>query len=111
MAVLEAPIQVNIRRAAQEMADEGRASEPQIREVYLFPSDSVIRIVYLDATASPSRGDRVRPFYFAASPVSGLPYPSAVAVIRPEEKDTLLPLEDWGDWSEAERLWPIEVGV
>ena len=107
MAVLEAPIQVNIRRAAQEMADEGRESEPQIREVYLFSAPSEIRLVYLDATASPNRGERVQPFYFAASPVSDLPCPSAVAVIRPKEKNTLLAPEDWGDWSEAERLCPV----
>ncbi len=110
MAVLEkAPIKLDIRHAAQEMADEGRESEPQVREVYLFASASEIRLIYLDATASPSRGDRVHPYYFAANPASGLPYPSAVAVIRPEEKETLSPPEGWGGWSDAERLWPVEL--
>lgn len=108
MVVLEeAPPKLDIRCAALEMADEGRESEPQVREVYLFPSATEIRLVYLDATASPSRDERVRPFYFAASPTSGLPYPSAVAVIRPEEKKTLSPPEGWGGWSDAERLWPV----
>lgn len=96
----------NIRTVAQRLWEDNVAAEPAIRAVYLFPSDEEVRLVHLDPTAAPSRDEQTfTPYYFGANAASGVPYPSAIALIRPEEKNVLLPPEGWGDWAQAEQVW------
>jgi hypothetical protein len=96
----------NIRAVAQRLWEDGVAAEPAITAVYLFPSNEEIRLIYLDPTAPPSRNEQtIAPFYFGSNAASSLPYPSAIAVIRPQEKDTLGLPEGWGEWTQAERVW------
>lgn len=92
-----------VRAAALEMVRENREADPLIQEVYLFPAEEEIRLVYVDPNTMPSReNDSFVPFYFGRDLQGGLPYRSAIAVILPEERETLHPPENWGTWSDAE---------
>lgn len=94
-----------VRDAALQIVRENREADPDIQEVYLFPNDEEIRLVYVDPNTSSHRGNgSITPFYFGRDPKGGLPYRSAIAVIRPEERNTLLPPEEWGTWSNAEAV-------
>lgn len=96
----------DIRTAAKQLWENSVEAEPVTTAVYLFPDDNEIRLIYLDPTTASSRGEQiVRPYYFGINTASGLPYRSAIAVIRPEEKDTLQPPEGWGTWQQAELVW------
>lgn len=96
----------DIRAIARQIVADGLEAEPAIRAAYLFPSNEQIRLVYLDPTTSPSRdGGTIRPFYFGANSANGIPYPSAIALIRPEEKENLQPPDGWGTWGDAEALY------
>ena len=92
-----------IQSAARELARGHANSEPGIQEIYLFPSEEEIRLIEIDATTYPS--EAITPFYFRRDPVNGLPFPTAIALIRPEER-RLPPPEDWGEWDQATRIWP-----
>jgi len=95
----------DIRAAALDLAKANIESEPAIQQVYLFPSDKEIRLVHLDSTTPPSRDEETfAPFYFGSNKATGVPYPSAIALIRPEEKDRLQPPHGWGEWKDAELI-------
>ena len=93
-----------IRQAALELAKFNVESEPAITKIYLFPDENEIRLVVVDPTNSASK--TVSPFYFAAAPREGLPYASAIALIRPEE-DKSIPTPAGWNWSDAEAIWPL----
>ena len=99
-----ATIQKSIHDAALELAEYNVESEPAITKIYLFPDDTEIRLVVVDPTTLPSKPEVVSPFYFAASPGEGLPYPSAVALILPEEEGRLGTPDGW-KWNEAKIIW------
>lgn len=104
--MLTETIKPDIRAAARQLWEDSIAAEPALVAVYLFPSDKEIRLVHLDPTAAPNRDSgMIRPYYFGTNAAHGLPYPSAIALIRPEEKDALQPPEDWGTWAQAELVW------
>ena len=97
-----------IKDVARQIVADGLEAEPAIRAAYLFPSSEQIRLVYLDPTTSPSRDkETIWPFYFGANSANGIPYPSAIALIRPEEKENLQPPMEWGTWDDAEALYEI----
>ena len=94
--------------ARQMVKDNTDDDQHTIQAAYLFPSDTEeIRLIYVDSTAYPSRDDDhvVKPFYFGADAASGVPFRSAVALIRPDEKDALSPPAGWGKWSDALLLY------
>lgn len=95
-----------MQTVARQMARRHAESEPGIQEIYLFPNGGEIRLIEIDSTTTPS--PQVEPFYFGPDRVGGIPYPSAIALIRPEEKDKLPPPEGWGGWRDAQRIWPVE---
>lgn len=95
------PIQDVARRLILETFFTNEDTQ-DIDTAYLFPSDTEIRLVYIDTTARPSPDpQRIVPFYFGADAEGGVPYPSAVALVRPEEKNTLQPPDGWGTWNDA----------
>ena len=78
-------------------------AEPAIVKAYLFPSDTEIRLVYVDPTTSPLHaGERIAPYYFSASKGDGSPYVSAIALVLPEEEGSAPLPEGWGDWNDGE---------
>jgi hypothetical protein len=96
---------LTIRETAEMLADSNLESEPNLKRIYLFPSDKEIRLVEVDDTAVPSQADSVlTPFYFGASPSLGISYRSAIALIRPEDEQRIKLPKEWGDWSSAELL-------
>lgn len=90
--------------AAALLARNNAESDPAVEEIYLFPGSNQIRLIELDATVPPSGA--IEPYYFGADPQSGLEFASAIALIRPEERGRLRPPDGWGDWGDAERIWP-----
>ena len=96
-----------IHDSATELIKDNWHAEPGIKETYLFPSSDEIRIVHLDEN-SPTlqEGEKVAPFYFRASPDSGLTHRVAVVIINPVDKSQRQPPNGWGDWADAERLNP-----
>ena len=94
-----------VRAAALAIVRENREGDPMLKEVYLFPAEDEIRMIYLDPESRPHRGDgTIRPFYFGRDIPGGLAYRSAIASIRPEERESLLPPEGWGSWEDAELI-------
>ena len=92
----------DIREAARRLAAANVEAEPALHAVYLFPSECEIRLIELDPTALPS--ERITPFYFGPDPQGGIAYPSAIALLRPDETH-LTPPEGWGVWDDAVLLW------
>lgn len=98
--------QADIRTVAVQLMQDNLEAEPAIQAAYLFPSETEIRLVYLDPTTTPSRDARqFAPFYFGPDTAGGIPFVSAIALIRPEEKSVLQPPDAWGGWEQAELLW------
>ena len=93
-----------IREAAQKLADYNLEVSPDIAGIYLFRSDDTVRLVILDPVTIPST--EMVPYYFGAFPKGDVQFPSAIAVIRPEEKVMLSPPPGWGSWEAAIQLWP-----
>lgn len=110
---MQTTLSVSTQDAAKRLIFETFYADEDTQDIeaaYLFPSDTEIRLVYLDATARPSPDpQRFMPFYFGTDAESGIPYRSAVALIRPEEKNTLQPPDGWGTWSDAMRYEPVAV--
>lgn len=94
-----------LREAAESLAKANLASEPTLDRIYLFPSEDEIRLVEVDRTAQPLGSDEIAPYYFSAAPASGLIYPSAIALIRPEDQENASPPAGWGDWKDAVVIW------
>ena len=94
----------DIEKHARNLAEFSVGFEPAITEVYMFPSDDEIRLIYVDPTTLPSE-EAITPFYNPPDPKGGIPYPYLVAIILPEEKGLLQLPEEWGDWSNAVLLY------
>jgi hypothetical protein len=93
----------DIEAAARRLADFNREAEPGLQAIYLFPAEDEIRLIEVDPTTLPS--DSIEPYYFGADPANRLFFPSAIALIRPEEVGVLALPEGWGTWSEARLLF------
>lgn len=103
-AVMEKAQRESVREAAQKLADYNAEVSPDLAGIYWFPADGVVRLVMLDPITLPS--EEMVPYYFGAFPQEDVSFPSAVALIRPEEKSLLSPPPGWGDWDTAVQLWP-----
>ena len=91
---------------ARMLAAANREAEPAIRKTLLFPSVQEIRLVHIDLTAHPSGAEeRLSPFYFNPDISHGIPFRSAIALIRPEEEEHLGLPNGWGTWRDAKILW------
>lgn len=92
-----------MRRQAHTLAQANYEAEPAIECIYLFPSNEEVRLIEIDKTAgSHNDGGMVMPFYFGPDLASGLRFPSAIALISPEDVTTHQPPAGWGNWQEAE---------
>ena len=92
-----------VRDIALQLMSDNRESDPELEDVYLFPSEDEIRLIYLDPNSTSHRGNEyVSPFYFGKDKQSGFDFLSAIALIRPEEREILNPPEGWGTWNDAE---------
>ena len=103
MPVLTQSPAEEIKEAAYQLMRDNVDSVPEIIKTYWFPENRTIRLIHVDRTAGPT--DQIRPFYFSEDKRSGLPYPSGVALILPENdqngEEPLDPPAEWGTWRDA----------
>jgi len=99
-------LMVGIREAADRLMRFNVEAEPEIVRTYLFPSDEEIRLIHVhEATYENDSNKPISAFHFSADPVHGIPFRSAIGLIRPEEENVLLPPRGWGEWGDAERIY------
>lgn len=96
--------QNDMKKIAEQLAEKHAEIEPTVERIYWFPATDEIRLVELDSATMES--EKIEAFYFTPDPTEGVPFRSAVAVIRTEEKNKLEPPEEWGSWDDAELIWP-----
>lgn len=95
---------VTIEKQARFLARANREDEPYITKIYWFPDDQEVRLVELHGDVPPAEDKKVHPYFFRPSPADGLPAPSGVALIRPEEYRKLELPSSWGGWERAVEL-------
>jgi hypothetical protein len=98
-------IMSTILESAKQLALDHVRNEPTISEIYLFPADNEIRLVEVAQDALPWERE-FAPFYFQPDPQRGIPFPSGIALIRPEDKHQIQPPSRWGNWEQSILIWP-----
>jgi hypothetical protein len=93
-----------IERQAKLLAKDNREAEPEITDIYWFRDDKEVRLVEVLTSVPACDDETLQPFYFRPSPDDGLPDPSAIVLIRPDEVGRIKPPKHWGDWSTAKKL-------
>lgn len=97
----------SIYETARELALAHRREDPETREVYLADAPDEVRLV--EVSGSVGYTGEVLPFRFAAKPDLGIPYPSVVVLLSPEEWTELrggklaLP-QGWGDSADLRQV-------
>jgi len=93
-----------IKKQALLLARENRKAEPGIESIYWIPSTTEVRLIEVEPDTVKCLSGAIEPFYFDPAPADGLPAPSGVALIRPDEFGKLKLPADWGSWKDAELL-------
>ena len=93
-----------IKEQALRLARDNKRAEPGITKIYWFRDKEEVRLLELEPDIPPSVSEVVEPFRFAPSESDGLPAPSEIALIRPDEFRKLELPEEWGEWDSAEEL-------
>lgn len=82
--------QVNARRMTQieqarQLADHHRENDPETTHIYFIedPSDGEVRL--LEISTSVGNVGAVMPVRFTARPDQGLPYPTVIVLLSPDE--------------------------
>jgi hypothetical protein len=96
------------RATAASLASAHRREDTSTDEVFLFPDPHLADVRLLEVSGSAPRSGDVLPFRFDARPDLGVPFPSVVILLSPDEwkdvQDGKLKLPpDW-DLSKKERL-------
>lgn len=94
----------DIKRQALLLARDNKKAEPGIQSVYWFPSATEVHLIEVDTNNVKCLSGSVEPFYFDPAPTDGLPAPSGIALVRPDEVGKLGLPENWGRWEDAQRL-------
>ncbi len=74
---------------ANELADAHREADPDTLGVYLAPDPSEQEIRLVEVSRSVGTTGEVLPFRFGARADQGIPYPSVVVLLSPEEWEQL----------------------
>jgi len=96
-----------IRTEAQYLADQYFDVEDTI-SIYWFPDNEIVQLILIILSTPKNEHNNLHPFYFKASPEDNLPFPSASAIILPEEFGKLNLPKEWGEWENAILLKPIK---
>ena len=94
----------DIKKQAVLLARENKRADPDIQHFYWIPSLTEVRLIEVESTTVKSLSGEVEPFYFDPAPTDGLPAPSGVALIRPDEIGKLTLPAEWGRWEDAKLL-------
>lgn len=93
-----------IEEAAKKLAQANAESEASISRIYWFPDERQIRLVEVDRESIKTEDNAVHPFYF--SPVEGIPFPSGVALIHPDEERVKALPDEWQvDWAQGRLIF------
>ena len=93
---------VEMRQIAQRLAQANVEADETVQKVLWFPDKEEVRLVEVLPDVVKSRS--VVAFHFGPDRPGGIPVPSAIALVRPQEVG-LIPLpKDWGRWDDAEEL-------
>lgn len=90
-----------VKKQAEELAADNRRADPEIEGIFWFPDAQEVRLIEMSPSIPASDDGHVHPFYFRADPKENLPFPSGVALIRPDEFGRLELPERWGNWDSA----------
>ncbi len=93
-----------IRKQALLLARENKLAEPGIIDILWFPSANEVHLVEVEPSTVQTLSGTIEPFYFPPAPADGLPAPSGIAIIRPDEVGKLILPPRWGKWDDAVRL-------
>ena len=96
-----------MRRIAERLAASNVESEPSTLRVLWFPDANEVRLVEVVPDTVPS--DAVVAFYFGPDYPGGIPAPSAIALVLPEEVGRIPVPKGWVDWKDAQELY-VAVG-
>jgi hypothetical protein len=91
-----------IEAQAKLMAEEAHLNDPDIRTIYFFKADEEVRL--LEVTPSVPKSGEMDVFYFRPAPKYGMPAPSGVAMVRPEELHSLSLPKGWGTLEQAKTI-------
>jgi hypothetical protein len=91
----------DMKTQALLLARENMRAEPNIRSIYWMPSSEEVRLIEVEPGTVKCLSGSVEPFYFDPAPADGLPAPSGVALIRPDEFGKLTLPRGWGKWDDA----------
>lgn len=91
-----------LEQQARLMAEEAHLNDPEIRTIYFFKADDEVRL--LEVTPSVPKSDEVDVYYFRPAPKYGMPAPSGIAMVRPEELNTLSLPKGWGTLEQAKTI-------
>ncbi len=95
-----------IKQQALLLARDNKKVEPEIQAIYWMPCETEVRLIEVQSNTVKCLSGVVEPFYFDPSPVDGLPAPSGIALIRPDEFGNLDLPSNWGSWKDAQ---PLEI--
>jgi len=96
-------LEFSIEDEAKSLALSNAEADSDIIEIWWFPDKDEIRLVEVDPKLPSS--DEIMPYCFPPDVKEGIHFPSAIALITPEEKK-LPPPEDWVSWDKAVKLVP-----
>jgi hypothetical protein len=92
---------MSIHDVALTLARAHRKADAEIREIFLAKDPAGKEVRLLEVSSSVGNTGSILPFRFAAREDLGIPYPSVIVLVSPEEKQSLdnkelqLP-ESWG---------------
>ena len=101
---LKATPRQKIEDQARLLVKDNREADPSITNVYWFPAEEEVRLLELTTEIPISPDGTVHPYRFGSSPRNKLQFPSAIALIRPEEFGQLQLPKGWGTWRKAKEL-------
>ena len=98
----------SLENAARELVEAHREADSGVSHAFLSRKDNEIRIV--EVTDSVGTTNEIIPFRFKSRPDLGVPYPSVIILLSPDElgllkKDKLKLPKGWGSFKD---LSPIE---
>lgn len=74
---------------ARNLANAHREADPDIKRIFQIVDPAGKEVVLLEVSDSVGFTGSIMPFRFAARPDLGIPYPSVVILLSPEEEELL----------------------
>jgi len=96
-----------MREIAKRLAKNNLEGEPDIKKVLWFPHEDEVRLVEVLPDVIPS--DQVVAFHFGPDHAGGIPVPSAIALILPDEEGKIPVPQGWVDWKDTEEIDVLRV--